>query len=152
MLKALALGRVELHRHQAALLGGQIQAVRLAAMQEQRPGEPMQLLELAGPQGMPVTHAATLTPVPLAVALLEGPLVGGEGMADGRQQRKQLHRPAVLHGGAGEQPGRPQAGMAGELQKGAGTRCREVLGVVGLIGNQHRAGGWQLAGQARPAE
>jgi hypothetical protein len=56
-----------------------------------------------------------------------------------------------FHGRARQQPGRPQARVAGQAQEGLGTGRRPVLGVVGLIDNQHRARRRQAPGQLRPA-
>ena len=96
--------------------------------------------------------AAPLAPMAQAVTLLKGPLVEGQGMADGGEQGEQLGRAAVLHRGAREQPGGPQARVAAQPQKGARALAAEVLGVVGLIGDQHRAGLGEVGGELGPAQ
>ena len=88
----------------------------------------------------------------LAITLFIGPLISSEGMADGRQQGEELHRPAVLHRRAAQQPHRPQTWMAAQTQKGLRTAGVQVLGVMRFIGDQHRASRGQLSGQPRPAE
>ena len=151
VLEAAASGVIQLDRHHPPLLGRQIQAILLAAMQEQGPGQALQLLELAGALGLPMAHTAPLQPVAVAVTLLKGPLVPGDRMADRGQEGKQLGRPAIFHRRARQQPGRPQARVAGQAQEGLGAGSRHVLGVVGLIGNQDRARRGQAPGQFGPA-
>ena len=102
MLKTAPFCLAEFHGQQQPLLGGQIQAILLAAMQDQRPGEALQFLEMGGTHGLPLTLATPLQPMALAVTLLKGPLINSQGMTNGGQQRKQLHRPPVLHRSAAE--------------------------------------------------
>ena len=82
VLETAASGVIQLDRHHPPLLGRQIQTILLAAMQEQGPGQALQLLELAGALGLPMAHTAPLQPVAVAVTLLKGPLVPGDRMAD----------------------------------------------------------------------
>ena len=98
-----------------------------------------------------MAHTAPLQPVAVAITLLKGPLVPGDRMADRGQEGKQLGRPAIFHRRARQQPGRPQARVAGQAQEGLGAGSRHVLGVVGLIGNQDRARRGQAPGQFGPA-
>ena len=112
----------------------------------------MEFLQMGGPQRLPVAHTTDIAPVPVAVALLKGPLVSRQRMADGREQREQLGRPAVLHRCATQQPGGTQARVARQAEEGLGSGTAEVLGVMGLIGNQHRAGRGEVCRQARPAQ
>ena len=120
-------------------------------MEHQGPHQPLKLLQFSGSVGLPDPTPRLFPPVPLAVALLEPSLVHSQGMTDGRQQGKELNRPAVLHRRSGEQPDRPQPRMAGQPQEGLGAGRSDRLGEVGLIGDQHRAGLRQCVGQPGPA-
>jgi hypothetical protein len=102
MLEALALKLGKLQRNQPPALRGQIETILLAAMQDQGPGQALQLLELASALGLPMAHAAPLQPVAMAVTLLKGPLVPGDRMADRGQEGKQLGRLAIFHRRAGQ--------------------------------------------------
>ena len=81
-METAASGAIQLNRQHQPLLGRQIKTILLAAMQEQGPGQALQLLELAGALGLPMAHTAPLQPVAVAVTLLKGPLVPGDRMAD----------------------------------------------------------------------
>ena len=82
MLKATGLEVVQHHGPQLPVLGGQIKAILLAAMQHQWPHQPLQLLEMAGATGLPEATSPLLAPMPLTEHLLEGPLIAGQGMTD----------------------------------------------------------------------
>ena len=57
---------------------------------------------MAGPIRLPEAPSALLAPVALAKEFLKGPLVAGEGVADRRQQGKQLGWAAIFHRRAGQ--------------------------------------------------
>lgn len=121
-------------------------------MEHERTGQPLEFIEPLGSGRLPLAPSALLAPMALTEPLLvEAPVVG-EGMADRRQQRKQLDRAPVLHRGAGEQPDRPQPRMPGQPQQGLGTGRLDVLGEMGLIHDQHRGGRRQRSRQGRPAD
>ena len=121
-------------------------------MQHQRPGQPLQLLEMGRTHRLPLTFPAPFEPMPLAIALLKGPLIRGQGMTNGGQQGIELHGPTILHRSAAEQPHSPHPRMPAEPQKGLGTTGLEVLGVMGLIRDQHRASRGQSFGKAGPTQ
>ena len=120
-------------------------------MQQQGPHQPLQILQLAGPLRLPEATSSLLAPMALAVALLKRPLITPQGMANRRQQGKQLGGAAILHRCAAQQPDGPQAGMTSQPQKGLGASGSERLGEVGLIDEQHAARFRQLGWQPRPA-
>ena len=72
-------------------------------------------------------------------------------MADRLQEGQELHRPAVLHRCAGEQPDHPQAGMTRQAQESLGAARGTVLGIVGLIGDHQSAGLRQGSRKPGPA-
>ena len=151
MLETAGLGASELHGAQLPPLGGQVETILLAAMQHQGPHQPLQLLQMAGPTGLPKPPPRLLTPVALAEVLLKGPLVPGQGVADGGQEREQLGRATIFHRRAREQPDGPEPGMAGQPQQALAAPGLAVLGEMGLIGDQHGAGQRQGRGQPGPA-
>ena len=110
----------------------------------------MQVVKPRGPLGLPNLAAALLAPMALTKQGFERPLIGGQGMADRRQQGKQLGRAAIFHRRSREQPNGPQAWMARQPHQGLATAGGTVLGVMGLIGNQHRARRRQGPGQLGP--
>jgi hypothetical protein len=88
MLKAPGLAGIKRNGMEQTPLGGQIEAVLLAAVQHQRTNQALQLAQVAGTVGLPDAGAAAITPVALAEQLLVAVLVLGQGMANGGQQRE----------------------------------------------------------------
>ena len=121
-------------------------------MQHQRTGQTAQLLQLAGPLGLPATAAAILPPMPLTKRLLKGPLISSDRMVNGGQQGIKLIRPSVLHRRASQQPDGPQAGVASETQQRLSALSRHRLAVMGFIHQQQRSGRRQIVGKTRPAQ
>ena len=54
-------------------------------MQDERPRQLSQLLELTGTTGLPLASSLAFTPMTLAVLLLKTQLITGDGMVDGGQ-------------------------------------------------------------------
>ena len=89
------------------LLGRELQHLSLAAMENQWSCETAQFFELGGTTGLPTPFPPLLSPLLLAIALLNLALIPGNRMVHRRQQGIELSRTTVFHRCTREHPDRP---------------------------------------------
>ena len=116
VIKTLQLLTDESDLFKRPSLGGEVQNLLLAAMQNKRSGQTSQLVQSAGSCGLPTLPSALLTKMPLTKQFLIGVLIPSNGMIHRGQQGIQLIRPTVLHRCASEHPNGSQAGVPCKAQ------------------------------------
>ena len=86
VIKALQLLTVESDPFKRPSLGGEIQNLLLAAMQNKRSGQASQLVQSAGSCGLPTLPSALLAEMPLTKQFLVRVLIPSNGMVHRSQQ------------------------------------------------------------------